>query len=640
VIPIAEDVEWLETDGLGGFAMGTTSLVRTRRYHGLLLVEEEPPASRAMLVSGVEVWLESPLGRFPLSSQRYVPDVVHPAGSRALQTFSVDPWPCWKFEPAPGLVVEHELFMPEGLPLVVLTWRSDGSSGGMRLFVRPLIAARDFHDLSRENAAFDFDPAFIRGSVSFRPHPDRTGIRCFTDGEYQHDPCWYHRFEYAEERARGLDHVEDLASPGIFSWSLDQAPAVLVLGADGPAVRALPSSSTADLASRLSSRERERRASLGGPLERAADQYLVTRRSGGRGIIAGYPWFGEWGRDAFIALRGLCLATDRVAEARDVLLAWTESVDAGMLPNRLLDDGAPEYNAVDASLWYVLATGELFARPEAPGIVDARQRARLTAAVRAILEGYRSGTRHRIGVSDDGLVAAGEAGVQLTWMDAKLGDFAVTPRRGKPVEIQALWVNALGTAERLELGADLGALRRKALDCFGKRFWCEERGHLYDVVDVDHVPGTVDAALRPNQALALGGLPVALIGGPRARRAMDLVVERLWTPLGPRSLAREHPDYVPRYQGGVRERDLAYHQGTVWPWLAGPVIEAWLATREGDLREQARTQFLAPLEAHLERAGIGHVSEIADAEPPHTPRGCPFQAWSVGELLRLRRLLR
>jgi predicted glycogen debranching enzyme len=267
--------------------------------------------------------------------------------------------------------------------------------------------------------------------------------------------------------------------------------------------------------------------------------------------------------------------------------------------------------------------------------VSSRVRRRLNDSIEAILAGYAAGTRYGIRADHDGLLAAGEPGSQLTWMDAKVGDWAVTPRVGKPVEVQALWLNALRIG-----GGHSGRwadLYERGIDSFRTRFWDDARGHLYDVVDVDHQPGSFDPAFRPNQIFAVGGLPYTILDGGRARRMVEAVESRLWTPLGLRSLAPGEPGYTPRYVGGVRERDGAYHQGTVWPWLLGPFVEAWVRVRSATLeaKREARARFLQPLMRHLDEAGLGHVSEITDADPPHTPRGCPFQAWSVGELLRL-----
>jgi predicted glycogen debranching enzyme len=308
-----------------------------------------------------------------------------------------------------------------------------------------------------------------------------------------------------------------------------------------------------------------------------------------------------------------------------------------MLPNRFPDRGDdPEYNSVDASLWYVIAVHEFFGTMKAKRLeLPADDRTRLLQAMEAILTGYAAGTRFGIKLDEDGLLAAGEPGLQLTWMDAKVGDWVVTPRIGKPVEIEALWLNALWIGS--VFSERWWKLFIRGREAFRSRFWHESGGYLVDVVDTNHRPGEVDPSFRPNQIFAIGGLPIALLEGARARQVVDAVEARLWTPLGLRSLAPEEYGYQPRYTGGIRERDGAYHQGTVWPWLLAPFVEAWIRVRGyGSVsKDDARRRFLEPMMRHLQEAGLGHVSEIADGEAPHTPRGCPFQAWSVGELLRL-----
>jgi predicted glycogen debranching enzyme len=308
-----------------------------------------------------------------------------------------------------------------------------------------------------------------------------------------------------------------------------------------------------------------------------------------------------------------------------------------MLPNRFVDQGdAPEYNSVDASLWYIVAVHDyLRAMESSGGPISAADREALAEAVLKIVAGYRQGTRYSIRADDDGLLAAGEPGVQLTWMDAKVGDWVVTPRTGKPVEIQALWLNALKIAG--EFTADHEPILERGLRAFKARFWSDALGYLADVVDVDHRAGSTDFTLRPNQILAVGGLPHSVLDQESSRAVVEMIESRLWTPLGLRTLPPEDGRYVSQYQGGVVSRDGSYHQGTVWPWLLGPFVEAWVRVR-GDTataRKQARSRFFEPLLAHLCQAGVGHISEIADAGQPHTPRGCPFQAWSVGEALRI-----
>ena len=637
--------EWLEADGLGGFASGTTTGIRTRRYHALLLSATTPPTGRMVLVNGVDAFVDTQTGTFALTSQRYSPDVVHPDGSSRIVAFHRDPWPTWEFETSDGTRIRHEVMMPYGGAAAILTWEVLTSPGPATLRVRPFLSGRDYHSLHHENAAFRFEPAALspdQARATFIPYPDVPAIEMLTTGEYRHAPEWYRNFFYVAERERGLDDLEDLASPGEFEWRLQgpgsRATCILRAVHDNDQTTANGSTATTDLADEWRGAERARRAALSTALDRAADAYLV-RRHAGRTIVAGYPWFTDWGRDAFIAVRGLCLATGRLREARDILLEWSSAVSQGMLPNRFPDHGEePEFNAVDASLWYVVAVQELLelAAPDGHLISTTDERA-LRDAVEAIVRGHAAGTRFGIRLDSDGLLMAGAPGLQLTWMDARVADRVITPRIGKPVEIQALWLNALAAAAVTD--ARWNAIFEHGRTTFVERFWDDSRGFLSDVVDVDHVPGTRDDAFRPNQILAVGGLPIGLLTGDRARRLVNEVERRLLTPLGLRSLAPDEAGYAPRYEGNSAARDAVYHQGTVWPWLIGPFVEAWLRAHgnTADNRREARRRFLQPLVDHLDAAGLGHVSEIADAEPPFTPRGCPFQAWSVGELIRLDR---
>lgn len=662
-----DDREWLEADGQGGFAMGPVTGPRRRRYHGLLVAAARPPQERIVLVNGCEATVLLGEGdgarAVALNTQRYQPGVDHPAEVAPLEAFESEPWPRWRFRLPDGSHLVHELCVQpahgasDRRPVTALTFRREGGAGPARLLLRPLLSGRDFHALHHENPAFAFVPALALTDTSgstqsmstqiFRPYPGVPAITLTSNGRYEHRPAWYRAFLYEDERARGLDDTEDLAAPGELWFDLVSGPAELRLAAgDAPL--------TVDAAA-IFAAERARRATFPTPLHRAADAYVVQ---GTRGltVIAGYPWFGDWGRDTFIALRGLCLTTGRVADAAAILEAWAAAVSEGMLPNLFPDRGAvPEYNSVDAALWFVVAAYELLS--VATGWID--QRRKLVDAVEGILRGYASGTRHGIGVAADGLLAAGLPRVpglgaaharpeqlrptQLTWMDAAIGERVFTPRVGKPVEVQALWLNAL------RIGALLGCpsawrwaqLERLARRSFEDRFWNPAAGHLHDVVDVDHRPGAVDPTLRPNQILAVGGLPFRVLDGERAASVVTAVDRALCTPLGLRTLPPGHADYHPRYEGGPASRDAAYHQGSAWPWLLDPFVAAWLHVRGHSpaAQREARSRFLAPLRAHLLTAGLGHVSEIVDAEPPHTPRGCPFQAWSLSALLRLERML-
>jgi predicted glycogen debranching enzyme len=623
---IPATAEWIEVDGLGGFASGTVGGIRTRRYHALLLTATTPPAGRMVLVNGFDAWVQTSNGIFAISSQRYQPDVIHPDGMSRLVDFQREPWPRWIYQIEPGLLVDQEVFVPHGASVVVLRWRL-GGNGTASLLVRPFLSGRDFHATHHQNGEFDFTAEISGDLVTWRPYPRVLRVTARNNGQYKPQPDWYRNFIYSEEQARGLDFIEDLAAPGVFEFDLGAGCAELVFASEGQ--EALLFQSVDELADR----ERARRLKFPSKLHKAGDSYFV-RRGTGKTLIAGYPWFGDWGRDTFIALRGLCLAVGRFEEARDILVEWAGTVSEGMLPNRFPDKGeTPEFNSVDASLWYVIATHEFLRSASESCTAD--QIGKIESAIEAILAGYSQGTRFGIRVDECGLLACGVPGVQLTWMDAKVGDWVVTPRIGKPVEVQALWLNAL------RIGALRGSrwqfLYDSGLRAFRLKFWNEARRCLFDVIDCNHQSGTLDASLRPNQIFAVGGLPLCLLEEESARAVVDVVEASLLTPNGLRSLGPQEPGYRPRYEGEVVQRDGSYHQGTVWPWLIGPFVEAWVRVRGNSQAaiEDARNRFLPPLYEHLNEAGLDHISEIFDAEAPHTPRGCPFQAWSLGELLRL-----
>src|SRR5438093_1710867 len=590
--PIDPNAEWLEADGLGGFASGTVSGIRTRRYHALLLTATTPPAGRMVLANGFDAWVETPSGTFAISSQRYGPDVIHPDGASRIESFEYDPWPRWRYK-IDNLVIEHELFVPKGESGIFMSWRlvagiGDASEPGsptpatanVKLKIRPFLSGRDFNSTHHENGAFKFAAEQDGERVTFRSYDGVPAVIAYSSGQYAHEPTWYRNFLYSEELARGLDAVEDLASPGVFEFSLSQKPAVLMLAAEAVAGVGDPGSSnrpasstfaeaTADQTppatesiearhAQIRTIEQARRQYFSSPLERAADAYLVQRGKG-KTLIAGYPWFGDWGRDTFIALRGLCIATGHLEEARDILLQWAGTVSGGMLPNRFPDQGEqPEFNSVDASLWYIIAVNEyLLAVTKQPSMTDDCHTKELRAAVEAILAGYNEGTRFGIRADRDGLLSAGEHGQQLTWMDARVDGHEITPRIGKPVEIQALWLNALAVGAKFS--ARWEKLFEKGCASFESKFWNEHAGYLADVIDCDHQPGVVDLTFRPNQIFAVGGLPLMLLSKEKARRVVDAVEMLLLTPIGLRSLAPGEPGYAPHYQGDSRERASVYH---------------------------------------------------------------------------------
>ena len=637
MIPISDTHEWLEADGLGGFANSTTSGVRTRRYHALLLTATTPPSSRMVLVNGFDAWIEAEEELFWLSSQRYAPDVLTP--NESLESFQFQPWPLWRFRISEEIWLDHEIFVPRGQSMVVLSWRLCGRiNQSFSLSVKPFLSGRDFHTTHHENKFFRFEPSESGDTLRWEPYPGVPAIICRSRGSYQHAPTWYRNFLYIAEYERGLDFLEDLAAPGTLTWQLDNQnrEAVLTFSAEGFAETG--PSNLEKWVAELRSTERERREQIRDPIERASESYFV-RRGTGRTIIAGYPWFGDWGRDTFISIRGLGIAVNRLEWVRDILLEWTNAVSQGTLPNLFPDRGiVPEYNSVDASLWYIIAVGDFLAAASgSPDLVNEMAEQRLRNAIDAILLGYQTGTRFNIRADNDGLLAAGVPGVQLTWMDAKFEGKVMTPRIGKPVEVQALWINGLAIAKRFSPKWE--HLFEKAVRTFENRFWNEAKHQLFDVVDVDHRPGTVDPLTRPNQIFAVGGLPFSLLSETHARQVVDSVEAHLWTPTGLRSLAPGEPGFTAQYTGSPFARDSAYHQGPVWPWLAGAFIEAWVRVRgnTSEAKQEARTRFLDPFRSLSCRAGLNHLPEITDAVEPYFPRGCPFQAWSVGEFLRIDR---
>ena len=615
--------EWLEADGLGGFASGTVGGLRTRRSHALLLSARRAPADRLALVSGLDAWVETPRGRFDITSQRYAPGVVAPAVGRRLEAFSIRPWPRWSLVLDDGTRVEHELFVPKGIAATVLTWRVAGSTAGARLVVRPFLSGRDAHVLHHENEHFRFDAELESGRVGWRPYAGVPGVIALSNGTYVHEPYWYRRFLYEEDRRLGLDFQEDLAAPGTIAFDLAREEAQLVFAAhaegapppyEGRAVSAV--------VAELRAMEGRRRSVFLSPLHKAADAYVVEHGAG-RTIAAGYPGSTDGGRDTFIALRGTCLAGRRLDDARSILLDAAGAISEGT-------------SSADAPLWYVIVVHEYLTaaaaagRPASPG-----DRRVLRSAVEAIVDGYAAGARPGIRLDRDGLLAAGEPGTALTWMDARLGDHVVTPRIGKPVEVQALWLNALTVASAYS--ERWPPTLADGLRSFRARFWNPEARALHDVVDPDHRPGAVDSTFRPNQIFAVGGLPFGLLDPAMARPVVDAVEALLWTPRGLRTLAADEPGYAPRGPGG----GFASHQGTVWPWLLGPFVEAWVRVRGGtlDVRREARVRFFDPLLRHLDEAGLGHLSEFLDGDSPHAPRGRPFQACAVAEALRLDRVV-
>jgi predicted glycogen debranching enzyme len=635
--------EWLETNGLGGFASSTIAGMNTRRYHGLLFAATRPPVGRLLMLSKLEETVFLNGSRFELSTNRY-PGTNNPEGYKYLKAFRLDPFPIFTFE-VEGLQIEKSIFMLHGENTTIVEYavratpaagNGNKNAANVELELRPLIAFRDYHSTAHENA--DLNPRFHseKGLLTFIPYSDLPPLYLGHNAQQVEGAgYWYRNFEYAKEIERGFDDKEDLFNPCVMRFNLSaRSKASVIASTERHKVSRVD---------RLKEQELERRKTvvapsrfndpLARPLVTAADQFIVARGMQ-RTVIAGYHWFGDWGRDTMIALPGLTLLTGRIDVAQSILAEFARYIDHGMLPNRFPDNGElPEYNTVDATLWFFDAVRSLTQYSGDFSFV----RSSLYDTLVDIIEWHQHGTRYGIKVDDDGLLHAGEEGVQLTWMDAKVGDWVVTPRTGKPVEIQALWYNALRIMSDLAQrfgdqarSSQYAEMAERARASFNQKFWNESDRCLYDVVD----DGTVDPSIRPNQIFAVS-LHHTMLEPERARAVVEVVQRELLTPFGLRSLSPKDPKYVGKYEGGPMQRDGAYHQGTVWAWLAGPFMTAYVRVNEGEksAREQVAS-WLQPFSAHLREEGLGQISEIFEGDAPHKPCGCIAQAWSVAEVLR------
>jgi len=644
----ADAREWLCTNGIGGFASGTISGALTRRYHGLLVAALEPPVGRTLLVSKLEETVRYGGQSFALGCNRWRSGTVSPEGYRYLERFRLDgTTPVWTYALADALL-EKRVFMRRGENSTYTVYRLLRGSAAVDISIKLLGNYRDYHGATqggwgmRVESIRQGPTAGLSVTAFARARPFRILASPGASISPRHE--WYRDYALAVEKARGFDGHEDHLFFG-------ELTATLAPGGEALTVVATTEAS-ADLdGERVHAERRQAEAALlaqaqagGEPpavqqLVLAADQFIVDRPAKedpeGKTVIAGYPWFGDWGRDTMIALPGLTLATGRPERARSILRTFARFVDRGLLPNRFPDAGQqPEYNTADATLHYFEAIRLYHA---ATG--DDELLRELVPLLADIVAWHERGTRHGIRVDpQDALLTCGEAGVQLTWMDAKVGDWVVTPRRGKPVEINALWYSALGTladfAERLQKPELAAAHRRRAAQVKQgfARFFNPATGHCWDVLDG---PDGNDARLRPNQLLAVSLFHSPLEPGQQ-KAVVDACAQNLVTSHGLRSLGPGEPGYLGRYEGDVRSRDGAYHQGTVWSWLIGPFALAHFRVY-GDAA-QARS-YLGPLLQHLQAHGLGTISEIFDGDPPHRPRGCIAQAWSVGEWLRAHRFL-
>jgi predicted glycogen debranching enzyme len=632
------------TNGLGGYACGTVAGANTRRYHGFLMASLSPPVERTLLVAKIELSVQYLGIETDLSANEFAGGAISGQGFVHLESFAVeDGIPVWRYAVADALL-ELRIFMAPGANTSYLRLELLRATAPLRATLKPLITYRDFHSHTRGASAFQLEPdagqCRVQAFAGARPY--RLSI---SKGRFNAAPVWYWNFWHRMEAQRGLDALEDLLTPGTFATDLSPHEAVYFV-ATAEAAAAAPGDAVL-AALKATSRALTAPLPRSAPvwirtLAQASDQFIVQRGTASptaaavspaaSSIIAGYPWFTDWGRDSMISLPGLATALKRYDLASGVLKTYAGFVDHGMLPNTFPDGGAaPQYNTADATLWMFEALDDYLQAKLDPDF--ARE---LFPILMSVIHAHAEGTRYGIHVdAADGLLHAGEPGSQLTWMDAKHGDQVFTPRNGKPVEINALWLNALDVGIRLAALARNAGEQRFCQDLLARaslsfaRFWNPESACLYDVIDV--AGGSAhDATIRPNQIFAVS-LPYSALPPEQMRAVVERCGRELLTSHGLRSLAPRDPGYIGRYAGDGAQRDAAYHQGTVWGWLLGPYVRAHYRVH-GDARWAQ--SFLEPMAQHLNSACLGTLSEIFDGDAPHSARGCFAQAWSVAEILR------
>jgi predicted glycogen debranching enzyme len=639
----AESREWLVTNGIGGYASGTVAGSQTRRYHGLLLAALQPPVGRTQLVSAIDEIIHYQGADFSLATHRWASGAVDPKGYLLLEDFHLEgSTPVWTYALADALL-EKRVWMRQGENTTGVQYTFLRGSSALEIDLKAIVNYRDFHSLTHAGDwRMNITPVdqgvkvlAFEGAIPFY-------LKCsYATCEPRHE--WYLDCYYAEETERGLSDREDRLFAALFRARIEVGSSVTLIATtettaspDGETARAERANLDVKLFHEWQA-ENEALAEAAPTwlwqLILAADQFIVKRslpeEPDGQSIIAGYHWFGDWGRDTMIALPGLTLVTGRASVAKQILLAFSRYVDGGMLPNNFPDAGGkPEYNTVDAALWYFEAIRQYFEATE-----DRATLQELFPVLTGMIDAHLKGTRYNIHVDPtDGLLYAGGPGVQLTWMDAKIGDWVVTPRTGKPVEINALWINALETMAGfarllVKLGETYEKLAAKAKLSFQK-FWNVDRNCCFDVIDSPGIGN--DASLRPNQIVAVS-LPVSPLSPEQQKAVVDVCARHLLTSYGLRSLAPGESGYIGHYGGSPRDRDAAYHQGTVWGWLLGPFAIAHYRVNHD---RQAALRYLESLGRQIYASGLGTLSEIFDGDAPVIPRGCIAQAWTVGEVLR------
>ena len=627
-------LEWLETNGLGGWSSSSVIGCNTRRYHGLLVAAIKAPTERMVLVSKIDETICINGECFELGVNNFG-DAINPNGHLYLSKFTKDLFPEWTYE-LKGITIKKTIAMVQGENTTLVLYTVVKATKAFTMELQPFIAARGYHELQNKNSNLWWDVDFKDGILKNHPFQDSTNIFISVpNSTYEHHPNWFERFNYDEEKKRGLDFKEDLLNHGTLSVNLKKGQTIgIIISTENPAGKDAIALFENELLRKKALLTKQPDSFIFRQLLLAADQFVVKRDDNLKTIIAGYHWFTDWGRDTMISLPGICLSTGRFEDAKKIIAAFAKSVSMGMLPNRFQDhDESPQYNNVDGTLWFFIAIYKYYLVTKDDEFVLKE----LLPILKEIINYHFQGTRYNIKVDEDGLLFAGEQGQQLTWMDAKIADWVVTPRMGKPVEVQALWYNALRIYSELlkidgqeEHAASFESKAKMAKDSFLKMFWYKDGGYLYDVIDKNN---NADSSLRPNQLFAIS-LPFPLIEDKEAKAVLKIVEEKLYTLVGIRTLPMYDLRYVGEYNGGVFKRDSSYHQGTVWSWLLGPYIDALIKVKGSKGKTQAKL-VIQEFAHHLEEGCIGSVSEIFDGNAPHHPKGCIAQAWSVAELIRV-----
>ncbi|TQD27655.1 amylo-alpha-1,6-glucosidase [Methanolobus vulcani] len=630
--------EWLITNGLGGYASSTLIGANTRKYHGLLVASMNPPVERMVLLSSLDEELYTENGVHKLAVHKY-PGAVHPNGNKYLKNFSTEPLPEFLYN-AGGLIIKKRILMVNGENTTIVKYDIE-NPGKRKAFLKilPLINNRSIHHLTKAS-----DIAFLQETEEYSTliKTDNLQFCLFSNTLYHADEHWYYDFEYEVELSRGYPYREDNFNPGYFKLEIsDEQCSFFVLASTESAEKweKTDLQTIDEFISREEKRIRGIAASKSGNdvfLQRlmvAGDSFIVNRKStGARSVIAGYHWFGDWGRDTMISLPGLTLVTGRFDDARSVLSTFAASCRNGLIPNLFPENpvDSPVYNTVDASLWFVHAAGRYLDYTGDLTFIE-----KIWPTIIEIVNNYSNGADYGIRMDDDGLI---EHEGQLTWMDAKIGTWEITPRRGKACEITALWYNALIYAAEIgaKLGKDVSVLRKTAeitAKSFREKFHNPERNCLYDCIS-GNGEDWKDASIRPNQVFAVS-LTHTMLPHEIEKGIVDIIAEELLTPYGLRTLSPVDSKYIGFYRGNTEERDAAYHNGTVWPWLLGPYITAYskVYSDKAETKDKLRS-LLMGIEEHLDKACIGSISEVFDGDWPHKPNGCVSQAWSIAEIMR------